>query len=129
MGMLTGENDYILQQIQMSGRFMAKLLGKDDLWEAPDNLPEGLEREMYGGLRLRLLDLLAERRVNEAENLLYAEADPPDAAWMEVAVEFYARLNRLSDDELEEHNYSREEIGEGLQMAADRYGAGLPEWD
>lgn len=127
--MFTSENDYILQQIQLSGRFLAKLLGKDGLWDAPDEQPEGLERGACDSLRRRLLDLLAQGELNRAENLLYAEADPPDAAWMEAAVELYARLNELSDDELELHDYSREEIGEGLQMAANRYGAGLPGWD
>jgi hypothetical protein len=39
-----------------------------------------------------------------------------------VACEFYQRLNALSDEALEEANFSREEINEGLVAVMKRYG-------
>ena len=38
---------------------------------------------------------------------------PDDIRYLEIAIDFYARLNELTDDELEAADYSRQEIEEG----------------
>ena len=41
-------------------------------------------------------------------------------------MDFYYRLNLLSDQELEEGNFSRQEVVEGLHDVMDQYGVVLP---
>ena len=41
-------------------------------------------------------------------------------------MDFYFRLNLLSDQELEEGNFSRQEIDEGLRDVMEQYGVVLP---
>ena len=42
--------------------------------------------------------------------------DPQDMEYMRLAIDFYSKLNDLSDDELEACDFSREEIDDGLQV-------------
>ena len=77
-------------------------------------------------LYLKLQELLLEKRVNEAEDLLFSSLDPQDANYMRLAVDFYSNLNNMSDDELEACDFSREEIEEGLQDLMSRFGVTPP---
>ncbi len=54
-------------------------------------------------------------KINEAENLLFENLDTDNKRYMELALDFYERLNNFEDDFLEENNFSREEIEEGLK--------------
>lgn len=64
-------------------------------------------------------------KIDEAENRLYdltsGEGDE-DRRNLEAGLLFYYALNGKSDDFLEEHDFSREEIMTGIQDLADRYG-------
>ena len=62
--------------------------------------------------------------INEAENLLSDELDQDEEGYFEVALGFYDYLNTLSDEFLEDHNYSREEVRDGAQSLAERKGLG-----
>lgn len=114
------EQDYIMRMIHDLVRMLAKLLlGKDTvMYEFPD------EGEFTEGdfLYKRILQLLEDGRINEAENMLFDEMHTDDLSYFEMAMDFYTRLNQLDDGYLEEHDYSREEIEEGIQMAARSFG-------
>lgn len=101
-------------------RMLAKLLlGKDTvMYEFPD------EAEFTEGdfLYKRILQLLEAGRINEAENMLFEGMHTDDLSYFEMAMDFYTRLNQLDDAYLEEHDYSREEIEDGIQMAARAFG-------
>ncbi|MFR8530188.1 MAG: DUF6483 family protein [Anaeromassilibacillus sp.] len=117
------QQDWILRQIEMIGVILARLLfGKDK----PDY--EIVEKEKLSDsdqLYIELIRMLDEGKVNEAENRLYEELDPARLPMLELALAFYSRLNQFDDAYLEAHNYSRQEIEEGLHAATKLFGIQL----
>ena len=69
-----------------------------------------------------LLDLIDEGRINEAENSLYESIENLDKSGLEMALLFYLYLNDKSDEFLEEHDFSRDEVKQGLKDVTARYG-------
>ena len=59
-----------------------------------------------------------------AENWIYENLDDQDIQWLRISVCFYGKLNSYSDEYLEEHNFSREEIISGLTDVSERFGFG-----
>ena len=70
----------------------------------------------------KLQSLVAQGNICDAENLLFAAMDESDPEVPEAALQFYGDINKLSDAELEEHNFSREEILSGLKEVSQNYG-------
>ena len=63
----------------------------------------------------KLKKLVDDHQINEAEDILYEYAAPFNPDILKVGLFFYYDLNRLDDEELEEAEFSREEVKEGLQ--------------
>lgn len=66
-------------------------------------------------LHRRLLELLNEMRINEAEDLLFESLCYGDKQLLAVALDFYSRLNSMTDEMLVSNGFSREEIHLGLK--------------
>ncbi|MDE7112664.1 MAG: hypothetical protein K2O57_00535 [Acetatifactor sp.] len=85
-------------------------------------LEEKEEKEAFHAL----VELIDDGKINEAENQLYEQMENEEAnersASLKTALLFYSYLNQKSDDFLKEHDYSREEIREGLNQIVSRYG-------
>lgn len=107
------QQDYIMRQIRNLIRFIAKVLLKKDSVEYI--LDEKEENKKVDLIHKRLLELIELGKLNEAEDLLFAEFDASNLKYLELALDFYARLNDLDDEFLEEKDFSREEIKEGLR--------------
>lgn len=113
------EQDYVLRLIRESARLIAKLVFGIDTPMLFDALakdasdPETLKR---------LLELTDNGEINEAENQLYliTEEGTPDG--LKLALLFYLHLSEKSDRFLKEHDYSRDEVLQGLNDAARQYG-------
>ena len=73
----------------------------------------------------RLQTLVAQGQYCRAEDLLFEMLETPSYPVLDAAQQFYEDLNRLPDETLEEHNFSREEILEGLQTVSQRFGISL----
>ena len=73
----------------------------------------------------RLLEKVNAGDIGGAEDLLFAESDPDDRRYLELAVDFYARLNDLTDAQLEAAGFGRDELEEGLRDMAGRFGVSL----
>ena len=109
-------NDYILRQIELLGRGLREMVYHDQ---------EDLSEEVFSGqgvfsgknyLRHLLRRLVSEGRIGEAEDALFAHLErEPDAAHLEIALEFYDELAALDDGTLRQGDFSREEIAEGLR--------------
>lgn len=118
------ENDYIVRLIDEIGRVLTALIkGKDAAaeYELPD------EKGVYTALDSlyeRIIQLADSGDINEAENLLLEAGDLTDNAYFDIALSFYMHLNRYTDAFLQEHDYSREEIREGLESLSEKYGIG-----
>lgn len=72
----------------------------------------------------KLISMIDGGQINEAENLLLDGLEPDSRAYFELALMFYEKLNGKTDEFLEEHDYSREEVTDGIKYVADFYGYG-----
>ena len=117
--------DWMMRQIETMTLAIARIMFQKDT----------AEYEIHGSqaaltaadsLHASLNALLREGRIAEGEDLLFSALDEDDPALLEAAVDFYFRLNLLSDQELEAGNFSRQEIEEGLHDVMEQYGVVLP---
>lgn len=117
------KNDFVMRQIRDMVRMLAKIvLGRDTI-EYEDN--EDMKFSEMSHIYTDLIRMVDEGKINEAENLLFDEINKDQNKSFEMALRFYDYLNSLSDVYLEENNYSREEVKEGVQNLADSRGLGM----
>lgn len=117
------ENDYILKQIEMSTKFLAKLIFSKESPEYKLQYDEIANAKPIDLLCLTLRRMIDEGEINEAENLLYENIErEARAEYLEIAIDFYDRLSKLSADRLDECDFSRAEIFEGLENVKRIYG-------
>jgi len=106
------QQDWLCRQIQMLVQFIARLIFRKDNIEYRVLDPYGLTEA--DRLYYEIERLLAESGICEAENLLFEKIDTGDEKYLELAVDFYQKVNALSDKELQDADFSREEIQTGL---------------
>jgi hypothetical protein len=69
-----------------------------------------------------MVNMVDDGKVNEAENEIFEMTENLDPNYLEVALLFYSYLNDKSDKFLEDNNFSRDEVKEGLETIVSRYG-------
>ena len=113
------EQDYIMRLIKEMIRAILKLLFSI-YTDSPtiDILSENEQKEAFN----QLLDMIDTGNINEAENLLYDLKDINNKSTLGLALLFYSYLNEKEDDFLKSHQYSREEIQEGIKAIISDYG-------
>lgn len=113
------EQDYVMRLIKEMIRTILKLLFNIHT-ESPsaELLQESKQKETLH----KLLAMIDEGRINEAENLIYEITEETDKSNLETALLFYSYLNDKSDDFLEDNNFSRDEIRQGLTDVISKYG-------
>lgn len=114
------EQDYIMRQIKQMMQALAKIIF---------NKKEEMEIEESGtittGSEGKTIDLFAladSGRINEAENLLYEHLDTSDISQLKNAFAFYEHINSYQNEFLEEHDYSREEVLDGIKNISAEFG-------
>ncbi len=117
------QQDYIMWQIEMFARTLALLVFRKE--ETAYELREEEAETQKGRLYRLLRQLTEEGKINEAEDRLFEALDPEDLSLLEIAIDFYMRLNAMEEEELERAGYSREEIQQGLAECARFYGVDL----
>ncbi len=117
------KNDFVMRQIRDMVHMLAKIvLGRDTVkYEEKEDMKFSEMSQIYTDL----IHMVDNGKINEAENLLFDEIKKDENKSFETALYFYDYLNTLSDSFLEEHNYSREEVKEGVQSLADSRGLGV----
>lgn len=115
------KQDFVLRRLEDQARFLAKLiLGKDEVeYELPEF--EAMDDEV-DRLYRKLLALADNGEMNEAENLLLEELETGGMKMFEMALCFYLHLAHMDEEFLENHRYTREEIGEGMESLAEDFG-------
>lgn len=113
------EQDYVMRLIKEMIRALLKLLFSIDTDSPSAELLKDTEEQQT---LEALLDMIDEGRIDDAENKIYEITEDADKRNLEIAVLFYAYLNDKSDEFLELHNFSRDEIKLGLQDISARYG-------
>ena len=117
------KQDYLLRQIESLAMSLAKLFFNTDVvsYEIPEKNSYSETDILYN----KLNKLVSEGKINEAENLLFDEVDRSNIEYLRVGIDFYNNLNKLEDKFLEAHDYSREEIQQGLHDLSSEYGINL----
>ncbi|MCI8895849.1 MAG: hypothetical protein HFI41_14610 [Lachnospiraceae bacterium] len=111
--------DYIMRIIHEAVRTLLKLLfGIEEEKEEEIVLSDAVTAEKYK----RLCQLARQGQINQAENQLWEQLDGADQEDFKMAILFYEYLNQMTDEQLEQGDYSREEISQGLLAAAKQYG-------
>jgi len=114
------EQDYIMRLVRDLVRFIARtFLHKDDV---EYNVLDEENLSQSDLLHKQIIVLLKQGRINEAENMLFEELDVENAKYLELAIDFYNRLNEMDDEFLEDNNFSRQEVEEGLKEVIKRFG-------
>ena len=114
--------DWMMRQVDALARSIAYLVFQK---ESTGYVPAGTaEDAALDELHRRLLEKVNAGDIGGAEDLL-AESDPDDRRYLELAVDFYARLNDLTDAQLEAAGFGRDELEEGLRDMAGRFGVSL----
>lgn len=118
------QQDWVMRQIDMLVRFVSKtILKKDSVqYEIHDEASLSDTDLLY----LKLKDLVARRRLCEAEDLLFDNFKKEDPEYLALALDFYQSLNRLTGEELEAHDFSRQEVEDGVREIMHR--SGLPDF-
>ncbi len=114
--------DYILRMIHDMGRMLARLAGLETENPYAPELRVEVRFGDGGGLSQQLKELADRGEINLAENRLFEELDFSDIHELSLALGFYEYLSEFSDARLELCGYSREEILEGLQDCAAKFG-------
>ena len=113
------EQDYVMRLIKEMVRAILKLLFNIDTESPNVELLENIEEQET---LEKLLDMVDNGEIKEAENRLYDLFSDVDQNSIEIALIFYSYLNDKTDDFLETNGFSRDEIKLGVKNVADRSG-------
>ncbi len=116
------EQDYIMRMIKEVIRVLVTVaLGKT---YKQVELDAENKYEVSGGNGNQWKEMVDNGEINEAENLLLDEMDYTSREAVEEAIWFYGYVSEKGEAFLEEHNYSEEEVFDGLRMLAEKSGYG-----
>ena len=112
------QDDYMVNNIKDTARLITKLLFGEA--RMPDYRATG-ESPERDRLFQTVMDLADRGEINDAENRLLTEAgDTRDD--LELLLTFYLHVNDMDTDFLDDHDYSREEVLDGLRSVAEDWG-------
>lgn len=115
------KQDYILRMIEELINVLVKTLKDEDKDVLVDENNNGSnDNELY----IYLKSLVDDKKINEAENYLFERLEENNKKDFFVGMSFYKYLNEKDDEFLDECNYSREEIVEGMADISRMYGYG-----
>lgn len=117
------EQDYIMREIDIMIRMIMKLVfGKERKNDT------ALWQEVFGTLRNKngepddLVRLLNEKRMKEAETVLFERISSRRQEDLLTGLAFYDYLQSISPEELEAYEYTPEDAAEGMKHLLQTYG-------
>lgn len=114
------EKDYIMRMIKEMVRMLISLvLGKSYVQV---ELPPESKYGISGDRLTKWKEMIDKGYINDAENILLDSMDYTNREMIAELVFFYEYTSEKDDAFLEQNNYSREEILEGLKQLASRTG-------
>jgi hypothetical protein len=105
--------DWLVRQLQIMSTAIGNIVFNKEI-VATYELKGGATQSDTDLLFVLLCSLVEKRNINEAENLLFDMLDTDNHDHLVLATDFYKRLNGLTDKELENADFTREEIADGL---------------
>jgi hypothetical protein len=113
------EKDYIMRLVKQAVRMLLKLLFNIDTAVPIEQI---IEQEQEKQLIKRLIKMVDEGEINEAENELCDIIADADRKYLKTALVFYYHLSEKSEDFLLQHDYTPQEIREGVESLVSLYG-------
>ncbi len=113
------EKDYIMRLIKECVRMLLKMLFNIDTTVPVEQIIEASEQKQ---LLESLLLMIDQGKICEAENEIYNLTSEGDKKYLKTALIFYYRLAEMGEETLQEHNFSLDEVKEGVEALAERYG-------
>ena len=107
------EQDWIMRQIEMLIQFVTRMIFHKD--SISYKIVDETNLSQTDLLYKRLRNLIRERKICEAENMLFENIDADNKEYLALALDFYQTINQMTDDELEAHNFSKQEINDGIE--------------
>ena len=116
------EKDYIMRMIkEMIRVLMSVALGK----KYTSVEMEQISKYEVSGMKLnQLFDLIDQGEIDKAENLLLDGIDYENIEHLTAATLFYQYLSEKSEDFLHEHDFSKEEVLDGINILMKNSGYG-----
>ena len=114
------QKDWFMQQIEVGGAALAQII-----FNRGRPTYEIVDPDQYTATDLlysQLMELLADSKISEAEDLLFETMDTQDIDYLLTAFDFYFRLSEYDDDYLEQCNFPRDEIDAGLAEVKKLFG-------
>ena len=109
------QKDYVMRIVHEWVRTLIKLIFNQDIDKDDD---DGISLEVMELYR-KLLSMIDDGKINEAENILVDGLETGGQAYFEMALLFYEKLSGKTEEFLAEHDYSQEEVGDGLKYVVD----------
>ena len=114
------EKDYYMRIVHEMVRMLIRMVfGKD----IDRNDEEAVPLEVMEQFR-KLQAMIDNGEINEAENILVDGLKEGDRTYFEMSLLFYEKLSGKTDEFLAEHDYSRQEVVDGLKYVVNYYGYG-----
>lgn len=114
------DKDYVMRIVHEWIRTLIRLIFGKDIDGEEDT---GISAEVAEQYR-KLMVMIDDGEINEAENILLDGLEEGDRAYFEMALLFYEKLGGKPDEFLAEHDYSRQEVVDGLKYVVNFYGYG-----
>ena len=114
------DKDYVIRIVHEWIRTLIRLIFGKDIDAEEDT---GISAEVAEQYR-KLMVMIDDGEINEAENILLDGLEEGDRAYFEMALLFYEKLGGKPDEFLAEHDYSRQEVVDGLKYVVNFYGYG-----
>lgn len=114
------QKDYVMRIVHEWVRTLIKLIFNQDIDKDDD---DGISLEVMELYR-KLLSMIDDGKINEAENILVDGLETGGQVYFEMALLFYEKLIGKTEEFLAEHDYSQEEVVDGLKYVVDYYGYG-----
>ena len=114
------ENDYYMRLNHETIKTILSLLGENGDHPTTDMVGDPNGRKDA----IRILKEATEGQVCEAENHLYDLIENQDPKALKIGLLLYDYLNEQTEEFLEEHDFSHDEVKDGIKNLASRYGFG-----
>lgn len=112
------DQDYVMRIVHEWIRTLIRLIFNKDIDKGDDAVIPLEVMEQFRKLRAMIDD----GEINEAENILLEGLREGDRAYFEMSLLFYEKLSGKTDEFLAGHDYSREEVVDGLKYVVNYYG-------
>ena len=114
------DKDYVMRIVHEWIRTLIKLIFNKDIDKEED---AEIPLEVMEQFR-KLNAMIDDGEINEAENILLDGLREGDRTYFERSLLFDEKLSGKTDEFLAEHDYSREEVVDGLKYVVNYYGYG-----